>query len=145
MRARFTFAAVLGMAIVLLLAVYVVAPVPQATAGTEYATGQITDAFVRKYSLHEVPTISTAKQTEVIAAPGAGLRIIVISIDIQSEGTQTFELESADTNLTGNYEMSDGDYWSKGPYRCAANEAFNLTTSAAVVINVSVTYVIVKD
>ena len=135
------------LAVLALLAVVAWVALPGATveARAVYPKGPYDEAYVRANAMHAAAAPSTATTTELIAAPGAGLRIVVIEAFAQAEGTQDVTFLSATTALTCAVEMADGDTVTKGPLRCAQNEAFQVTTTGAVVINVDVTYVVVED
>lgn len=117
--------------------------------GSYYVTAEdvptglgIDDQIVMQFAQHATITASTATTTELVAAPGAGKRVYVKKIFIQSEGAQDCTLLSASTALTGAIEFADGDWWDEEFFRCGVNEALNLTTTQAVQINGYVIYVV---
>ena len=91
---------------------------------------------------------SSTTGAAVVAAPGAGLKIRVVSMNVIAAGAVTFALASAATAITstkslaanGGFVLPANEY---GWYECAANEALNITLGGAVSVGVDVQYVTV--
>ena len=73
--------------------------------------------------------------TQLVAAPGADYRIVVLGYKLQLDTTGEYTLYSAATALTGTMELAadtpDGAFCTAGILRCAENEALNLTATTA--------------
>ena len=83
-------------------------------------------------------TQAGAGTDEVIAAPGAGLSIVVHGVDVSQDGGGTLILSSAATALTGAFATHAAAHTlytiagaSDCVLRCAENEALNVTTATS--------------
>lgn len=86
--------------------------------------------------------------TEIVAAPGAGMKIRVLGWVLTSAGAATVAWKSAATAKTGVMTGAAGAAMSApfnpvGWFDCAENEALNLTAGTAAVAGV-LSYAIVK-
>lgn len=84
-----------------------------------------------------------AATTELVAAPGAGYRIVVHGATVAQAAGGTLKFQSAATDLTGamsthanNHSPVDLFAHSDCVLRCAANEALNLTSATNPVTGV---------
>lgn len=122
------------------------------TAGREIVTTHSQSASVDHTGaainlLYAQVNITTATITTVIAAPGAGFAIRVISYALVSTAAQNVTLVGTGTNivygLTANGGVSfAGSLW--GPaFQCSAATAFQITTSAATQLGGHIAYIIV--
>ena len=76
---------------------------------------------------------AAAGTTAVVAAPGAGYHIEVISYSLSMTPAGTYQWKSATTALTGNMPLGAAPFQAKGDSDnpvlvCAANEALNLVS-----------------
>lgn len=92
---------------------------------------------------HAAITNITTK-TAIVAAPGAGKRVVVVGYMLTLDGAGEYIWESATTALSGNVEVSAdtpvGMSSVYGVLECGTNEALNLTATAAA--NGHVSYIV---
>jgi len=92
-------------------------------------------------------SFATAAANELVAAPSTG-RIVVDHIHAIPEGATTLTLKSGTTALTGveaydaqqAFVIENTGNWYNGVYKCAAGDALNLTSTAAVQVSGYVMY-----
>jgi hypothetical protein len=92
------------------------------------------------------PISNVTTITTIVAAPGAGRRIVVLGYKLQLDTDGEYLWSSAADALTGTMELAehvpDGAFAACGVLRCAENEALRLTATAAA--NGFVRYVTVR-
>lgn len=92
-------------------------------------------------SIANITTVTT-----IVAAPGAGLRIVVLGYQLTLDADGEYAWTSAATALMGTQELTGdtpvGAFCTVGVLRCAENEALRLTSSTAA--NGFVRYVIAQ-
>lgn len=95
----------------------------------------VSDAQGIYYSLVNVAvTAAAGATTELVAAPGAGLKIELFGLNVSPDVAGTMVLKSATTALTGTINLAAGTPYqidlnpSVSNLQCAANEALNVTT-----------------
>lgn len=97
-----------------------------------------------------IATITSIATTELIAAPGAGFHIKVLSISIVATAANTVLLKSGATSISPTWEWgaSGGGVGLQtledGWLECAENEALNLTTTTTARVSVICRYQIVR-
>jgi|SRR5215475_14324493 len=79
---------------------------------------------------------NTIAQIAIIAAPGAGRRIVVLGFFLSVAGAQTLKFQSASNDLMPAMTLGLGQSIAMGPYYdgifdCNVNEALNMTLTAA--------------
>ena len=96
-----------------------------------------------------VISAASSGANELVAAQGAGLRIVVYSISLMTRGVTTAQLKSASTAISGALSFGTGGTWdepinaSGEPlYQTAANEALNLVLGSAVQCDGLVRYLV---
>jgi hypothetical protein len=92
---------------------------------------------------------NTANDFTIVSAPGAGYRVVVMTVDLHVAGAQGIDLKSNATSLRGEwtgggtqnheYLRDGGDY---GLWSCADNEPLVVTLSNAVLTEGTVSYII---
>jgi hypothetical protein len=97
--------------------------------------------------LHDSAAISTSGDNEIIAAPGAGLRIVVSDVIIQNESSTatTALVKNGATTIKRILMQNQGDgiafAFARGrEWRLTANAALNVNLSGANSVGVSVSY-----
>lgn len=104
------------------------------------AVGEVKDAVINP---------STATDTPVVAAPGEGLYIKVLSILAIAAGANNLTFKSANTAKSPVLALGANGgfvapFQQEGWFDCNQNEALNLTTSAAQATGVLVKYRVCK-
>jgi hypothetical protein len=78
--------------------------------------------------ISDITTITT-----IVAAPGAGYRIVVLGYKLQLDTDGEYLWSSASTALTGTMELAadapDGAFFGAGIFACAPNETLRLTAT----------------
>jgi len=85
----------------------------------------------------------------IVAAPGAGLKIRVLWMDVVAAGAVTFALASAATPISSTKALAANGGLVRNPndhgwFETADNEALNITLGGAVSVGVDIGYVLVK-
>lgn len=88
---------------------------------------------------------TTTAATEIVAAAGAGIKIRVVSAFVQATADNTVTFRSAATAITGGNKCLEGGGYvlplnEDGWFETAANEALNVTLSAATPVAVLINY-----
>lgn len=90
---------------------------------------------------------SASGATQLVAAPGAGLFIRVFGFSLSANGTVNAKFQSASTDMTGLYYLTQfGGVVRQNEqclFDCAANEALNINLSGAVAVGGEITYAII--
>jgi hypothetical protein len=95
-------------------------------------------------TIHTAAIANVTTKAAIVAAPGTGRKIVVLSYTISLDAAGEFHFESASTDLMGLMELAaDTPLVSNTPLVCAANEALNLTATQAA--NGHISYIVVVD
>lgn len=94
---------------------------------------------------------ASAGNTQVVAAQGAGMRILVVRYSLSAKGEVDATFRSgASTELSGTkylttYAAAGGAFTPGGIFKTAANEALNINLSAAVNTSGELSYIVVPN
>ena len=88
---------------------------------------------------------TTAATTELVAAQGAGIKIEIVALKVVASGSNTITFKSGSTAISPADDLvaSSGyvmPYSEIGWMRTAANEALNVTLTAAVKVSIHLQY-----